>query len=518
MLDYSFYSDSTWLYPDSEVNGIKERRISIAKNGHAAMQLLIKGDEKFSLSIKSRYNSVRVKVFKEKEVCVNENTAPTLMTTLDWEACKDYATRKAPFYVYDALLPIADTSLHSEKTAAFFLEFEALPNARSGVYKIEVEIRGKETRIKTVLELNVINALLPSLCDSGFGIFDFLSFDNIAKDHHADINSKRYWNFYKKHVELLLEMRVTHIMLPTGVPVYSEDNQLSGFDFSACEKAGNIAVSLNAPYIVLSPISHWKEWDDSEYYAFWNQEKDTSDEEVYFELSKYFSALAAVVKKNKWQGRLCLSLADEPQSANCQNYRILSAIARKYLPEARIIEAIEATNLGGSLDIWVPKQETFEQNREKFRRLCSNGEEVWFYTCAFPAGKAMNRSMDLPLSVSRLVLWMAVLYGLSGYLHWGWNFYIGPDVFNSGCCPHKGALLPAGDAHIVYPLKDTILRSARYEVQKLAAEEVVLMKELERRGFDVHNLVSEVSKDYMNYSSDGEEVARIREKIFSLSQ
>jgi len=232
----------------------------------------------------------------------------------------------------------------------------------------------------------------------------------------------------------------------------------------------------------------------------------------------YFSALAAIVKKNSWKERLCLSLADEPQCANCQNYRILSAIARKYLPGVKIIEAIEATNLGGSLDIWVPKQETFEHNKEKFRKLQENGEKVWFYTCAFPAGRAMNRSMDLPLTVSRLVLWMAVSYGLSGYLHWGWNFYIGSDVFNSACCPHKGALLPAGDAHIVYPLKNTILRSVRYEVQKLAAEEVVLMKMLEQNGIEVRSFISEVSKDYKNYSSDEEAVYRIRERIFSLFQ
>lgn len=515
MLDYSFYSDSTWLYPDSKVEGVKQKRVSIAKNGHAAVQLLIKGDEKFIFSIESTSRSIAIKAFKEKEVCVNENTAATLMTTQNWDECKDYVTRKAPFSVYDALIPIKTPSHHNEKTTALFLEFKALSNARCGIHKAEIVIKGEKTRVKAYLELNVIREVLPSVYESGFGVFDFISFDNIEKDHHAEMNGTRYWNFYKKHVALLLEMRSSHIMLPPGNPLYS-DGKLAGFDFTACEKAGNIAISLNAPYVVLSPISHWKEWDDCEYYAFWNQEKDTSDEDVYFELSMYFSALAAVVKKNSWQERLYLSLADEPQSANCQNYRILSAIARKYLPGVKIIEAIEATNLGGSLDIWVPKQETFEHNKEKFRRLQENGEKVWFYTCAFPAGRAMNRSMDLPLTVSRLVLWMSVSYGLSGYLHWGWNFYIGSDVFNSACCPHKGALLPAGDAHIVYPLKNTILRSVRYEVQKLAAEEVVLMKMLEKRGIDVRSIISEVSKDYKNYSSDGESVSRIREKVFSL--
>ena len=79
------------------------------------------------------------------------------------------------------------------------------------------------------------------------------------------------------------------------------------------------------------------------------------------------------------------------------------------------------------------------------------GEEMWFYTCAFPAGAIMNRSMDLPLTASRAVMWMGALYRLSGFLHWGFNYYIGDDIWHSACCPHKGALLPAGDLHIVYP-------------------------------------------------------------------
>ena len=41
---------------------------------------------------------------------------------------------------------------------------------------------------------------------------------------------------------------------------------------------------------------------------------------------------------------------------------------------------------------------------------------------------------------------MGALYRLSGFLHWGFNYYIGDDIWNSACCPHKGALLPAGDA------------------------------------------------------------------------
>ena len=88
----------------------------------------------------------------------------------------------------------------------------------------------------------------------------------------------------------------------------------------------------------------------------------------------------------------------------------------------------------------------------------------------------MNRSMDLPLAVSRTVLWMGALYRLSGFLHWGFNYYIGEDIWHGACCPHKGALLPAGDAHIVYPGKDgRPWRSMRFEAQRAGAEDYELL-------------------------------------------
>ena len=73
------------------------------------------------------------------------------------------------------------------------------------------------------------------------------------------------------------------------------------------------------------------------------------------------------------------------------------------------------------------------------------------------------------------MLWMGALYRLSGFLHWGFNYYIGDDIWHSACCPHKGALLPAGDAHIVYPGKDgRPWRSMRFEAQRAGAEDYEL--------------------------------------------
>lgn len=209
-----------------------------------------------------------------------------------------------------------------------------------------------------------------------------------------------------------------------------------------------------APYLCGGHIAHWAEWTGEEYFLSWSPSTGVSTPEGYLQLRRYFTVWADIIRQNGWEGKMTQALADEPQEGNARTYRILAAICRKFLPGVPILDAVETTNLGGGIDIWVPKQDTFEKKKDTFRLLQDAGEEIWFYTCAFPAGNIMNRSMDLPLTVSRLLLWMGASCRLTGFLHWGFNYYIGDDIWNRACCPHKGALLPAGDAHIVYPGPD----------------------------------------------------------------
>ena len=208
------------------------------------------------------------------------------------------------------------------------------------------------------------------------------------------------------------------------------------------------------------------------------------------------------------------ALADEPQVHNASTYRILAAICRKFLPGIPILDAVEATDLGGGIDVWIPKLDTYEKNRQVFDRLKNAGEEMWFYTCAFPAGNAMNRSMDLPLTVSRALLWMTARCRLTGYLHWGFNYYIGEDIWHSACCPHKGALLPAGDAHIVYPGSGGPLRSVRFEAQRGGAEDCELLYQLMKSDPDaVGALTKEVCVSSTHWTADGTVLLSARRRL-----
>ncbi len=132
--------------------------------------------------------------------------------------------------------------------------------------------------------------------------------------------------------------------------------------------------------------------------------------------------------------------------------------------------------IAGSIDVWVPLPQHFEGDIKFFQERRKAGDEVWFYTCLTPKGEYMNRFLDYPLIKTRLLHWANFKYGLTGYLHWGFNYWHG-DPFKD----LQSDWLPPGDSHIVYPGKRGPLSSIRLEALRDGVEDFELLKLLEKK-------------------------------------
>ncbi len=516
-MQFSVFSDTDWLFPDSAHSGLTEVCLHAPRGGHAAAQIL--GElPQTEVSVHfhwSKADGPSVKLYQLLPVGVDENTSPTLMTTTDYESCRSFVTRQAPFYVYDALKP-AQEGISTDCRLGLYLSVEPSAKTAPGTYEgtLTVHAEGADTKIPVCCTVHA--ALVPPLSESRLGMLNFFDYDGLANQHHVQKNSPQYWQLFAKYVRAQIDLHCTHILLPAGEAVFT-DGSLTGFDFTAAEMAGKIALEQGALRLCGGHVAHWHEWDQGEYFPNWDQKTGITTPEGYLQMRLYFTQWAEVIRRNGWQSVMTQALADEPQTHNDRTYRILAAMFRKFLPGVPIIDAVETTNLGGAIDVWVPKQDTYEKWREAYEQLKAAGEEMWFYTCAFPAGAAMNRSMDLPLTVSRTVLWMGALYRLSGFLHWGFNYYIGDDIWNRACCPHKGALLPAGDAHIVYPGTDGPWRSMRFEAQRGGAEDFdLLMQAIDRCPETADRLIGTVCTTFRDYTSSGEAVMAARTRLMEL--
>ncbi|MCX4306830.1 MAG: DUF4091 domain-containing protein [Acetatifactor sp.] len=524
MLQFSVFNDTDWLYPDSEHNTHTEIALQLPRGGHDGVQLLVDAPHTpVSVSYDPEIfqhsgngSGPVVQLYRLIPIGVNENTSPKLMTTTDYESCREYVTRKAPFEVYDALQPF-DGEIPEGGRFALYLCAESFPETLPGAYSgtLTINASGGETRIP--VRYTVHTPVVPALSEARLGMLNFFDYDGLASQHQTVKGSDAYWESFRQYVRAQIRMRCTHILLPPGEAVY-QDNVLTGFDFSMARRAGQIAMEEGAVRLCGGHMAHWHEWDDAEYYPNWDQTTGITTPQGYLQMRLYFSTWAQVVRENGWEGCMTQALADEPQTHNDKTYRVLASMFRKFLPNVPIIDAVETVNLGGGIDIWVPKQDTYEKWKKEYETLQAAGEEMWFYTCAFPAGPAMNRSMDLPLTVSRVVLWMGALYRLSGFLHWGFNYYIGEDIWHSACCPHKGALLPAGDAHIVYPGDNGgPWRSMRFEAQRGGAEDYELLVQAIALAPDQTDaLIRSVCTTFRDYVRSGEEVSAARQKLLEL--
>ena len=244
--------------------------------------------------------------------------------------------------------------------------------------------------------LKVYKAAVPALGSSVFNMINWLNLKSIAKVHNLEHGSAAFWEAVQRYLENQIDMRNNHIMLPSGIPVRDETGRVVDFNFDDAIRLGNMALKAGFKYIYGGFVARFKEWNQKEHYLLWDRDVSVVTFEAYRQLKLYFEKLWDIVNKNNWKNHYMQCLVDEPQFPNSEHYRILSGICRKFMPGVKINDPVESTDLEGAVDIWVVKQSVYEKHISKYQALQSLGEEIWIYTCGFPAGYVMNRVMDLP--------------------------------------------------------------------------------------------------------------------------
>lgn len=233
--------------------------------------------------------------------------------------------------------------------------------------------------------------------------------------------------------------------------------------------------------------------------------------------ARFFPALVAHLRDRGWLGIYMQHLADEPTAGNIDSYRAMASLARKYAPELRVIEACHTKDLTGSIDIWVPQLNYLHQDLAHYRARQEAGDEVWFYTCVFPQGEYANRFLEQPLIKTRLLHWINFRYGITGYLHWGYNQWTADSPFTHTTRPHGGPpYLPAGDPWIVYPGEDGPLDSIRFEAMRDGIGDFALLDALaEKDAAGAQELAGKLVLDFDRYNTDLRTFRAVRRELLS---
>jgi len=232
-------------------------------------------------------------------------------------------------------------------------------------------------------------------------------------------------------------------------------------------------------------------------------------------IAQFIPALYSHLKSKGWDKMYIQHVADEPSEV--QSYIDFAKYIRKLAPDMQTIEAtILGEKAGNSVDIHVPVIWYYEKEEAFYKKIQEAGKEVWFYTsCDDPEGKYANRFYERELIQSRLLHWFNYRYNITGYLHWGFNYWLNATG-NTSLYFDNQADLPAGDVCIVYPDYNKAYSSIRLEAERDGIADYELLRLLEKKNPEkAAQLVQAVIQSYDRYDTDIASFRETRRKLLS---
>ena len=477
-MKYSIRNMNEWLYPDEELTERRLNPLRTVRGGSAGLCVLLSvpAGTRVTARFTSSGGAFSAELFRLLPVRVEHNTGAHGFTA-DWETAKEYSTREAPFDVFDAAMPLTGEGFTAgNRNEALYLSLRVLPEAAPGAYDGALTVTAGGEAREIPVSLSVADVLLPP---ESLKITNWFSVRNMAAAHGCEMWSEDHWKMIEKYGRKMRRMR-QNVFWITWDLVDAEKTDAGGyhFDFSNIERLIRMYLGMGFTTIEGAPLYARESWDAAEFGINTPDGKVPSlSPEGYAYSAAFLTSWRSFLEARGWYDLLIQHVGDEPHGRAAAEYRILSGIIRKFLPGVPVIDAVETHELSGAVDIWVPKNDYYERNRDAMERLRGGGDTIWFYTCCIPGGHYANRLLDAPLLRARMLHWGNFRYDLPGYLHWGLNHWRDGDPFICTTPMNSPTnRLPAGDTHVVYPLGNDVLSSMRGEMMRLGAEDYELLR------------------------------------------
>lgn len=413
------------------------------------------------------------------------------------------ALRKPPCEFPDPLLETSSFELKANETQPVWIDVKIPADAKKGQYKADLKVMaridGRDVSVKIPLKANVypVNAVKSRLWITNW-YFPSTKFLQIApkagesaEEAQARVIAKSMAE-HRQNVGLIQTYALTKYEL-------GPDGKIK-FDFTDFDR--RVQIFIDAGVIGRIEGGHLGgrvgDWNSQfnvnaqvvENGKLVSEGVDPSSKEAEWFFSQFLPALNQHLKDKGWLDIYMQHLADEPIASNIDSYRAISRLVHEFMPGVKTIDACHTKELVGALDVWVPQLNYFAESYSHYQERQKAGEEVWIYTCVYPQGEYANRFIELPLIKTRLLHWINFKYNATGYLHWGFNYWNQVDD------PYKTLIspewfLPAGDPWIVYPGKDGLVDSIRYETMRDGIADYELLCQLKEKNPDLAKKIAD---------------------------
>ncbi|MBO4423588.1 MAG: DUF4091 domain-containing protein [Clostridia bacterium] len=208
-----------------------------------------------------------------------------------------------------------------------------------------------------------------------------------------------------------------------------------------------------------------------------NVKYKTKDAEAW--LYAYFNGIYRFFERKGILDMLQFRLQDEPHYTDCWIWarEICAKAAPGVICGEPLDEHSSGLGLQGHIDQYIPRINVYEPGADYYDRMREAGAELWVYSCCFPEEPwYVNKFIDHPHLHSRMMSWGCYARGITGFLHWGYNYWSETSLY--GTAP--GARFK-GDGFIVYPDKENlrVIPSNRLLATAEGIQEYEIMKLIE---------------------------------------
>jgi len=404
--------------------------------------------------------------------------------------------RKAPCDVPDVLLPDRARDIPAKRTQPIWLTFFVPKDARPGRYRGSVKVIVGPHHRSVPIELNVWPFMLPN--KRHLFVTNWFSTGNIARAHKVKEWSEEFWAMLEKYFRNMAVHRQNVAWVPWSlIKVWREPDGKLSFDYSLFDRYVELMQKCGvADRIEIQHVARFGQGWGGRTIVF--RKLTVTDRKTGHRvalgfgqgLSKLLADLQRHLQERGWLRRAMIHIADEPSANNVASWREKSRLVHQTAPRLRRIDAIEASDFGDDLDVWVPKLSHLNVWFDDYKHAQARGAELWYYICCHPwGGRYPNRFLDYPLGKVRVLHWLNYAYGIQGYLHWGLNFWPA-DPFG---VPRPN--LPPGDTHVLYPGPDGPLSSLRWETQRDSLEDYEYLWLLTQKLATVKRRLGEAARD-----------------------
>lgn len=414
------------------------------------------------------------------------------------------ARARFPDYLSDA----TRTTVDAGRYKAVYLTIRIPPDARAGDYEGMVSIHSDQGNNALPLALTVYPLALPD--ERHLMVTEWFTTGQFAKFHGvAPTDADAFHEMLGVYARNMADHRQNVFQVPlTLIASTRRADGALAFDFSRFDRWAEVFWSTGRMDLLETGfVARFRDggWSSKEIVL---RDFPVRDEALGKSvplpgrefLPVFLPALEQHLRERGWLEKTVFHIADEPSNHNIMSWREVSDLIHTWGPNLRRMDAIETPHCLDRLEIWVPKLNHYATWQDAYTDAQRKGYEMWFYTVGiFQAGSLPNKTVDVPLIQSRTLHWLNYRFGLTGYLHWGFNHWTDDPFEAPG--QHRG------DGWHVYPKPGGLLNSLRWEQMRNGLQDYEYLRLLEDKIRQMRNRMSPRVSSLIDVSRRGVEIA-----------